>query len=198
MTILEFRKRLYCNKVEEVRQRVATRDPYDLIMATGLIRHLLMEEGQSLALRASRDLRHKLSFTVRQYVPFPFVGGKIWHLLPIIYHLEPEDGANAPEIVSRRKPFARPSLLFLDHEYSVGDLLDICANIRGGIHIKMPTEKEDAIDWIDRHLRFGDQTLTMAMLVEIINVILKGLEPLTAAIVAQLRQKGAGAHQESK
>ena len=92
MTTLEFRKRLYLNKVYEVRQRVATGDLYDLIMATGLIRHLLMSDGRSLALRASRDLRHKLTFTVNKYVPFPKLDGSVWHFLPVIYELEPVEG----------------------------------------------------------------------------------------------------------
>ncbi len=63
MIPLEYLKYLYLRKVDDVRQRVAADDHYDIIMASAILRHLLFDD-LPLIHRANSDLRLKLTFAI--------------------------------------------------------------------------------------------------------------------------------------
>jgi hypothetical protein len=122
MTTLEFRKRLFVAKVDEVRRRVSTGDYYDLLMAAGLLRHLILDGGSSLAIRANRELRQKLRFVIKKRRPSlrDIVAGKVWVLLPSIHHIQPDPGSDDSkrQVVGLKALLATRCLDFYDQEYS--------------------------------------------------------------------------------
>jgi hypothetical protein len=189
MSSLEYDKYLYLRKVDEVHQKIATGDYYHIITASGLIRHLLLE-GKPLAHRANRDTRLKLKFEVAKRRPGPPPIARadlLFHAAPI----EPLPKWKT-EIVNESELMAMYCATVRGHEYKVKDVLELCAYVLGGVHLETPTEKEDALVSLNTFCNIGGQQAVMKILVEIVTVILKGLEPLTFAAQGYFRTFTAG------
>jgi hypothetical protein len=185
----KYQQWLYLNKVEEVRQRVAADNYYDLVMATGLVRHLLLEQF-ALADKANRHLpnREKLKFEVLR--------GKIGRASPVPIALgihriepfpdEPPDSPIKTKIISRDELLSTCVIISQGKEITVKDVLEAYTYARGGVHLNdTPNETEQALLDLDASILYLGQPPSVKFLKEIINVILAGLRPLTDAVKAE-------------
>jgi hypothetical protein len=77
-----------------------------------------------------------------------------------------------------------------EHEFTVKEILESCAYARGGVHLHSPSARDTALFLTDAVGFFGTP-MTIAMINQIVNVILKGLQPLTDALTVEFEQKKA-------
>jgi hypothetical protein len=188
----KYQQWLYLNKVEEVRQRVATNDYYNIVMATGLVRHLLLED---FAL-ADKVNRH---FPQRAKLKFEVMPGRIGdddeilkHTMLAFRNIEPSpdcppDSVFKPKKMSRDELLSTCIIVFQGKRITVKNVLDAYAYARGGVHLNdRPGELEEALFELDSLVVYEGQPASVKMLKEIINVILAGLQPLTDAVLAEL------------
>src|SRR5262245_25997056 len=63
MSNLIYQKWLYLRKFDDIRERAKSNDLYELMMATALVRHLLLE-NYGLAHKANQETRLKFHFEV--------------------------------------------------------------------------------------------------------------------------------------
>lgn len=182
MNTPEYVKYFYLRKVDEVRARAAADDYYHLIMASGLLRHLLLEDFP-LIHKANKDLRLKIRFEIWPTPPFPESSPK-----PKLFYaqLDPHgDKTFRVDSVKVDGLLATHCLSIDGIDLTVKDVLESCAYARGGVHLHTPNEIDMALFEIDG-ARIHGIPMTMSVLRDIINIVLKGLQPLTDAVTKQL------------
>ena len=166
----------YLRKVKEAEQRAQFGDYYDLIMAAGLIRHLLLEDAP-LIHKANKDLRIKLRFTIARteghHVPGPQnidVRG-----------IDPDPPCPYPiETVSAKNLLSAYCMTSGVERFTVKDILESCAYARGGVHLNSSLAWRDILLFsIDGYEPLAS---TPSLLRGIIKVIVRGLRPLTDTI----------------
>jgi hypothetical protein len=183
MSTPEYVKYFYLRKIDEVRGRATTGDYYDLIMASGLLRHLLFEAAPLMHL-ANRDLQLKLTFTICKTMPLPAEIPK-----PVMFYpgLDPSAWPEWPtETVNLNQLLAAFCITVKGEDFTVQDILESCAHARGGIHMRQPKERDELLFGLDAALNLFGHQMTSLALRDIIRVIDGGLEPLTEAVAAQL------------
>ncbi len=174
--------RYFClRKIQEVEQRAASGDYYDTIMAAGLMRHLLIDDVP-LIHRANRDLRFKFRYTIARteghYEPGPSncdVRGIDPGSPPYIYPIE---------VVREAELLSAYCMTISDERFTVKDILESCAYVRGGVHIhESLTWRDELLFSIDFHR--ASLMGTTGVMRGIIKVVLEGIRPLTNAIAAE-------------
>ncbi|MEE8169381.1 MAG: hypothetical protein V3T70_02425, partial [Phycisphaerae bacterium] len=74
-------------------------------------------------------------------------------------------------------------LTFKDHDYTARDVIKAAAHLKGGVHAGKPeTARDMGLLDLDEVLRVGGIDASLAALRCIINVVLRGLQPLVDAI----------------
>lgn len=170
--------------LEDLREAVATRDTYKLILAAGQIRKCLIDGGHSLAIRVNREKGLTLGFEVPELSP--------------LEKLMMEDGATflsradgfSPrfsltsrgyQIVSLDRFLAWPAVFVMGNEVSVRDVVLHVANVAGGVHRGAPRgEIANQLEAVSRELFIGaaDAGATTASIRGIADVVMHSLEPL--------------------
>lgn len=116
----------------ELQGRISSHDHFDLLQASGILRRLLID---------SHPLIHLVNRTYREKLHFPFVKE-----IPIIRIDEgPTFESTNPcpafaltndvELLTLDDFLGRTVLKGLNHEYSVKDVISVCANVKGAIHV---------------------------------------------------------------
>lgn len=183
---------LYLRTIEDLENRLAKPDEYNVIRAAALLRHLLID-GPPLLHTANRRLQLKLVWREFQVVSMHDIGtwGVAW------------DTGQNPHFPSNNfvklDAFLASKCLFVgQHLYSVCDLIKVWANVRGGVHIGKPDEKEKAVDSADAttlYVHSGEEEFVLSVsgygMAKIGGVVIEGLQPLTEALKAERGNKTA-------
>lgn len=117
---LDLVEKLFLRTVIDLRARIESDDGYDLIIASGLLRKLLVD-GTTLVTLANRRPRLKLRFPVIEDHPSPPKG---WVL-----------SGYSGDKVGRIDAFLNSKVAYLDGDpYTAYEVVTTCANSFGGVH----------------------------------------------------------------
>ncbi len=169
-------ERFFLNTLRDIEQKLVAYDRYALIRASGLIRQLLLE---GLVHRANRTHRVPLTFTTIDFTTGP-PGAPKEHWLD----LDPDPFPGAATVTCSLDQFlAAPCLTWGGVSATVRDVISVCANAKGGVHLGIArTEREQSLlDW-DQILVVTGEEPSLAALVGICRVTLVGLNNLVAAL----------------
>jgi hypothetical protein len=170
--------------LRELKSILDRADPYEMLRASAILRQLLMD-GSNLMDQVNRTCRvKKLRFAaVDQREMFAFASTvKGIDVLSIPDSIDPAMGIG--RVVGE---FSRDQLLKLPvayHKpdtYTVGEIIEIAANVRGGVHPGEPrNEEESGLIGVSEKYRFDLQGVPFDLyyLRGIAKVVIRGLTPL--------------------
>ena len=178
-------KYLYLRKVQEVEQRIATRNYYNFMMAAGLLRHLFFDDP-SLVEIVRREHCIQIRFEIlvatddasMMWFGAYFTGRQ----------LDPEGVGEmfTRELVAIDRLIATPFVSVDESNvFTVKEILDFCAYVRGGVHDDEPTPKQSLL-FADASGVFTGHWDLMTSVREIARIILRGLRPLTMTVYSEL------------
>jgi hypothetical protein len=140
---------LFLATIDDATNRVANRTTYDLLMAAGLLRKLLVD-GQSLVHIANRTRHVRIRYRVND----PKLAETREQLRSIVgedpvFHAV-FDGLNpgifaaphAPVELTEGQFLALPVMFYRDVDFSIGDVIRFVANVSGGVHAGAPLGSE--------------------------------------------------------
>lgn len=176
---------MYLRTLDELEQRVRSGTPYDVLRGTVSIRQLIADGGNSLALRCNRGRGLKLRFESLDdgCKPPEFEGH------PLIFSMFNPDVSAFPKAQKKAYPLdaflAMETISFKGTWFSLKKVLDFCAYVLGGIHMRDPETPEEhlllELDNIARNI-VGEGTPVLLILRGMVQVTLDGLAPLTVAV----------------
>lgn len=180
----EYEKVVYLQKVDELIRLSQATDTYSLISAAGALRLLLLE-GSPLVHRVNRNHKLVLEFEVRRTSAWP-------PGLQPDFSFEQIDPDQSPDI----RPCAKVSLQVLlgqqclyaeGKSFTVKDVIKQCAHVYGAVHVSAPDEKGEALASLNV-FQLLSTPMSIYPMRGIINVITKGLKPLTTAVNTEIHQ----------
>lgn len=172
-------KLMYLGTTRELESKAESGDYYSLVKASGLLRGLIMDGG-SLLDAANREFRLKFTFEI---VSMPNFAGSPQMVLHSIVPTK----RYRPEAVALAGLLPQTCIIWDYQKYSVRDVIRACANAKGGVHIGKAAKSEQGILDMDEVVRIGGEECSLRVIRDIIAVVLKGIEPLTAAIENQTK-----------
>ena len=183
MDMAKYARYFYHRQVDEVQKREAMGDYYDLMMAAGLLRHLLLDDVP-LIHRANREYRFKLKFLIARTEGHHLPGPENIDIRGV--HPGPEPYLYPVESVREKELLSAYCMTAHDERYTVLDILQSCAYVRGGVHLRDQLSNRDQILFSIDFLAPGLGG-TKELLAGIIDVVLAGLQPLTDAIAKEFK-----------
>ncbi len=174
---------LFIRSLGDLAHKISTGDKYEILQATLPLRKLLLE-GQPLMTIVNRQYRKKLRFKI-----LPFVHDLLPQSEMFWQTIDPSLIPQATTVDVDLKDLLRTTCLTIgDVSYSVRDIVNACAYAKGGIHIGQPeTQKERDLVKLDKDYKLFGQESSVAAMVGIVTVVLKGLEPLVDCIKDRLK-----------
>ena len=184
-------RQVYLRTIDDVRQKLKG-DQHDIVMASGLLRKLLLDGGSSLVDQLNRNHRRRLTYEVISPTALP-----AGLPTPDLHFQNIDPSWLAPNAGPKRDKVSRDGLLKLKclsisaTHFSVREIIKLCAHVFGGVHLVPPTAREQIL--IDHQgLLFDGSSAAIHSLAGIINVIVAGLAPLTESVEAEIK-RDAGA-----
>jgi len=110
---------------------------YDLIKACGLLRQLFLDDD-NLVNAVNKKYKVPIVFRIRDFVrPMPKNSNAIWFsILPAPYDSE--------NIKVKLKEFLQLTpLIYLNHVYSIKNIIKISSHVLGGIHLRPPKDEKE-------------------------------------------------------
>lgn len=190
------RRALFLSTLADLETKIGSRDPYDLLRSSLLIRQLFLDEGSSLVDQVNREARIKLRFTIVEYADLPLdLADKVsLHILPD--GLDPDVYDSLPAHAPARKTVTRDQF-FSARVGVVGgrylttlDVVKHVAFTMGGIHAGMSkTEEDKVLASIGEQLRIGGVEPAMRILRAAGKGCVRALTPLRAAVSTSLAKE---------
>jgi len=171
---------VFLNAYLDLQKKVNNPSKYDLLKASGLIRQMIID-GSPVVHIVNREYRLPIKFPVvidNQPVKVPGASHQIRNISPVFSSNEELKTLKLDDFLS--------TIILKDnsHNFSVKDIVKICANVKGGIHLGKPESgKEVAISDIDNQFSFDFIELSLALVNDITWSYLKGLRPLVREIL---------------
>jgi hypothetical protein len=180
-------KQLYRLQINELAQRLGSGTPHDLYKASAILRQFFLDGGQSLVHLVNRDHHIKLSYHIASLPPNP---DRRWQALYRWCSLipSPHRGSHEERVFVQATEgvlMATACVVINDCAFTIRDMIKTAAHVMGGIHAGAPDEKQLLIVKTE-FASCGTHPQIVGSLREIVVVVLAGLSPLTAAIIADL------------
>ena len=139
------KEKLFVNTVIELEERFNRKTEYDFLKASGLIRQLLVDSNPLVA-QVNRKYKLKIKFKVVKRYKLDFAhidsDGTKWNNLSAMVFISPDKSSNFVEFLSKDDFFKYQLLSHNEKQFTVLDVIKICANKYGGIHIEeYPSEQ---------------------------------------------------------
>jgi hypothetical protein len=178
---------LFLRTLDDLEQRGEATDEYEVLLAAGLLRKLLMD-SHPLVDQVNVSHHLKLRFQINgptAYEEMVLTAGPIyWSLEDAIDPgIDHPLGLRAPQDVTRDQLLARRVMMVNGQEVSVRDLIDQLAHIEGAVHAAKPREPREAVlKEAARNLYIGGLPAGVRQIQAIVRVVLRGLAPLREAV----------------
>jgi len=176
---------LFLNVLKDLALRISDADEYNVLTAAALIRKLLIDDSP-LVDQVNRQHRLKLKFEIT--VPHPDAPGTPEPTLWVVLDgLDPDTAApgKARKLVNRDQLFTTVLALVNGRSYTLREIVLFEANVMGAVHAGSPREeKQKVLQDVNNNFAIGGYRASLAQLKAIGRVVLKGLEPLRAAVEA--------------
>lgn len=177
----------FLSTVADLDRKLVEGSHYSLIRAAGLLRQLLLDQVP-LVEEINRTHRISLHFEVVDYnhVP-PIAFDHHWRFI------DPPEPGRGVTVRGLRGILRVPIYRSGDGIATVRDVIRACANAKGGVHYgpAQGTKERDLLEW-DLVAKFFGREPSVAAVVAVGKVVLKGLRPLVEAVLG-----GAGPREAS-
>ncbi len=185
-----FHNELFIETIADIRAKLDSGRPYDLIRASGLLRQLLLDDSPLLH---KVNSKYKIKFLFRCHNKLEQVPGlpePDMHWINIADVGFPKKVG--PWDLNLEQFLGWHCLLINGHKFTVKDIIKACANVKGGVHLgSAKDEKEKAILDLDHSIQIAGSEVSTLTLSSILQVTLVAIEPLRSAIVIDIaHQKG--------
>ena len=172
---------LFLRKLQDLRERSQSSDPYMVLGTAALLRHLLLD-GTPLVTLANRRHGVKFRFEVNDSPPAIDQHTLMWSLGD---GLDPDvvgDRGNRTP-VKRDRLLALPIIVLQGQKYSVHQVIDHVAIVDGAVHREEPSDDSGRLlaAW-SKGLNIFGMSMTVQAMRGIAMVVSKGLEPVADAI----------------
>lgn len=180
------RNELFLETLAELQRRIAPGGgEYDVLMAAGLLRKLLLDESPLMD-QVNRQKKLRIRFRAN-------CGGPSRVIIedrPVFWSqqdgFDPETGLvrrGGPTKLTKDQMLRCVVLLTRGHEITVHELIDAVAHVEGAVHAGKPHgPKEEALAAVAQEIRVGGLPPATRALLAIARVTLRGLEPLRSAV----------------
>lgn len=174
-------KELYLRTIRDLEQKSRSRDRYELLRSSALMRQLIFDDVP-LIHAANREIRLKFRFTLTPLVELPllFPGG--WFAQDI----RPGGPLSwwPSKTVKLDEFMATNCLRCMSVRITIRQVIKFCANVKGGVHHGTPdiTEAQIELGELDEAMKIGAVEASLNALPSIQSVLLAGLQPLTDEI----------------
>lgn len=177
-------EQLFLHTLIDIEAKYLSQIPYQLIRSSAMLRQLFLDESP-LVYQVNRNYSIRLQFYSGTYQTSP----PDIEIENIYYWLTPEIGfgrRDPPPLVNLEKFLKSPCLLNgTTYVASVADVIKICANVMGGVHLGSPKSEVDKalMHLDDSSIAFGSKP-SLVTISGIIRVSLHALKPLVDAMLA--------------
>ena len=185
---------LFVNTYNDLRCKLDKGDKYNLIKASGLIRQLLFDASPASPLLdlVNRDYKLKIVFRTQKNRPkfgktLEF-GGQKWETVIGVTLIKPTYNDEEYTSYVKREEFLKyPIIYFEDLDFTVHEIVKLCAHVYGGIHSgKIDDQKDYYLDWANKTLSYRDGlNCAVKSIVDITSITLDAIKPLVDAIHAK-------------
>jgi hypothetical protein len=182
--------KLFLETLKDIEKRVASKDTYEVLLISALIRKLLLDDFPLLD-QINRKYKTKISFEI---IPSQdaLIQKSEYYIIADMLDPETAPPSKKSQKVSRDQFLKTTVLSICGKRYSIKDIILFEANIMGGIHAGMPEkEKEQALQQVNSIYEIEASRGSLLQLKAIARVVLKALEPLRI----QILQRNLEAHE---
>jgi hypothetical protein len=177
---------LFLRTIESLKNRSKTSDEFELMMAAGLLRKLLLD-ANPLVDQVNRSRRLKLRFRIAMRGPGPLGQPSTPTLWALPSGLDPTSldpgTSTAVQEVDKSVFLRRPVSLYKGEVATVHDLIDYFAHVRGAVHYGSPsTAKERALHELETYNWTDGLPIILEVLRSVIRVVVNAMDPLTQAV----------------
>jgi len=185
-----YEENLFLATISDLATRARSNNAYELLQSAALLRKLLLDGNRLLDL-ANREHRLKIMFDVRGYLPpsEPTPGKFKAAMMVLGDMIDPQvmpqhaggiRQVNRDGLLKTVVAFAGTSWL------TIHDVIDFEAHVAGAVHVGTPqTDAEKATAALASFVHLGGLRPSLMELRAISRVVLRGVEPLNAAIEAK-------------
>lgn len=178
---------LFLKTIEDVENKMKSKDAYEILMISGLLRKLLLDD-YPLTDQVNKNRRLKISFVINDRKP-PFVDASL-EFWSIEDGFDPDTSVphlSKPLAVDRERLLNSEIMIVNREVITVFDLIKFLSHVLGAIHAGSPkTSKEIALNEINKYLKIGGLPAGIRSILAVSRVVLKGLEPLRKSVVIDL------------
>ncbi len=142
-------ERIFLHSMADLEEISEIANTYRILRASGIIRQFLIDSN-SLVNQINREYKQKIIFRVQQRPDITErkdENGKVLHQWFLVTFISPDKNSQNVELL-KIQDFLKYNLLsFGEHEFSVLEVIKICANKYGGIHSDdIVDEREKLLD----------------------------------------------------
>lgn len=175
---------LFIKTLEDVEKKMESRDGYEVLMISGLLRKLLLDDDP-LIYQVNRDRKLKIFFIVNDRQPPS--GDKSLVFWSVEDGFDPNTSVphlTKPLKVNKDQLLKRQIMIINGEAVTVLDLIKFLSNVQGGVHAGRPENiKETTLQEAQKYLGIGGLPAGIRSILSISRVVVKGLEPLRVAVV---------------
>ena len=183
---------LFVRTLDDLHKSINSKDEYEVLRASALIRQLFLDGGKSLVDKIIRKYQHKLEFEVIDHTP-PDIGIDflIW---AVIDGIDPKSSPpHLPLVRKKRDSFFNMIVAIVDgHRYSISEIVKFVANVMGGVHSgSLKDEKDKNLVKLQEMYIFSDINVALLFIRSIGRIVLESLIPLQYLVLGLNRFEGS-------
>ena len=174
--------KLFLETLKDIEDRVTSKDAYEVLLISALIRKLLLDDFPLID-QVNRRYKTKISFEI---IPAQeaLIQKSEFYISADLLDPETAPRSKKSQKVSRDQFLKTTVLSISGKRYSIKDIILFEANIMGGIHAGTPKKvKEEALQQINSIYEIEASRGSLLQLKAIARVVLKALEPLRIQIL---------------
>lgn len=181
---------LFSGTLDDLQEKLDSKNTYQTLMVSGLLRKLLLDGGTSLLHRVNAIHRLKVRFLINEVQP-PAVheGVTFWGAMDGFDPETSRPGRTSKE-VSLDQFLAVPVLFASGETFTVHDVVLHLAHVMGGVHTAKP-QGRDLVLWELVNLNVGGAPAVIRSVHALGRIAHRALTPVRQAIVA-VDKNGAG------
>lgn len=174
--------------LQDLQAKLENGDEYNLLRAAGLIRQLLIDETP-LVDSVNKNYKVKILFRVQKrnhkFQNKVVIDGVECETVIGVTFANPKHNDEQYIEYLKRAEFLNYNIIyFAGQDFTVLDVIKLCAHIYGGVHVgKIKEEKDLYLDWANKTVSYSDGVnCGVSTIKDIISIIVNALQPLVDEI----------------
>ena len=177
-----FEEWLFSGTLDDITDKVASKNTYQTLMLSGLLRKLLLDGGNSLVHRVNAKHRLKIRFAITS-VPLPNEPDLLFWGAMDGFSPETSRPGKAVVEVDLDGLLVQKILMHQGEAFTVAEVIRYLANVMGGVHSSRPEGRDLHLHGLAT-MGVGGAPVVVRSLVAVARVVHAGLVPLRRAVVA--------------